>query len=235
MEDLTKKHSSGWGKLARMAARLYAAIRFFRPDHGMRKMVLRQRLCAIVLAASVWQPGTASAGTPLPSLVGDKPSGRFCFNRVYDSAHLRRHPSQRTVSTLASIEYEKSGASAWLRMQLRLKGREGPANVVASCAWSETANRDTSGNRMLPAFRGEEGFVCIALYNQQSAEEAGTVLFDVAGDGKAVTVYFDDGIGLWETPEPISQLELHREDRVFLLKRAEDAACKTLEETLRPE
>src|SRR5687768_1238965 len=138
------------------------------------KMVRRNRLRTIIFACLLW-PEAAWAGNPLPALPGDS----FCFSRVYDAAHLKRHPAQRTTSTLASIRHDKAGGDAWLRMQLRQKGRANAANVVASCQWSATANRDTSGNRLLAAYSGEEGFVCIAVFNQQSAEEAGDVVFNV--------------------------------------------------------
>lgn len=198
-------------------------------------MVLRRRFRTIIFAACLLPAGAALAGNPLPALLGDKPSGSFCFSRVYDTAHLRRHPAQWTTSTLASIQYDKAGGGAWLRMQLRQKRRAKAANVVAGCEWSATANRDTSGNRLLAAYRGEEGFACIALYNQQSAEEAGAVVFDLADDGGALTVYFDDAIGLWEAAEAEPMLKLHREDRAFRLNRADPAECKALEEALRLE
>ena len=194
-------------------------------------MVRHNRFGAIILAACLLSPKAALATNPLPALPGDS----FCFTRVYDAAHLRRHPAQRTTSTLASVQYDKTSGGAWLRMQLRQKGRATAANVVAGCEWSATANRDTSGNRLLSAYSGEEGFVCIAIYNQQSAEEAGAVVFNVAVDGGALTVYFDDAIGLWETPEPEAMLKLHREDRAFRLNRADAAECSAMDKALRPE
>jgi hypothetical protein len=218
-----------------MAAQPYAAIHFFRHDHGIRKMVLRRPLCAIILAAFILLPDAVRAGNPLPVLLGDKPSGSFCFSRVYEAAHLRRHPAQRMTSALASIQYDKASGGAWLRMQLRQKGRARVGNVVAGCEWSAAANRDTAGNRLLAAYRGEEGFACIAIYNKQSAEEAGTVVFTIADDGSAVAVYFDEKIGLWETPGPEPMLKLHREDRAFRLNRANAAECKALEDALRLE
>jgi hypothetical protein len=193
-------------------------------------MARRKRLRAIILACLL-SPGTAWANNPLPALSGNN----FCFSRVYDAPHLRRHPAQRTTSTLASIQHDKTSGSTWLRMQLRQKGRAKAANVVAGCEWSATANRDTSGNRLLSAYSGEEGFVCIAVFNQQSAEEAGAVVFNVTEDGGTLTVYFDDAIGLWETPEPEAMLKLHREDRAFRLNRADAAECAAMDEALRPE
>jgi hypothetical protein len=194
-------------------------------------MVRRNWLRTIILAVCLLPPGAARANNPLASLPGDS----FCFSRVYDAPHLKRHPAQRTTSTLASIQHDKTTGGAWLRMQLRQKGRAKAANVVAGCEWSATANRDTSGNRLLSAYSGEEGFVCIAIYNQQSAEEAGAVVFNVTADGGALTVYFDDAIGLWETPEPDTMLKLHREDRAFRLNRADAGQCAAMDQALRPE
>lgn len=198
-------------------------------------MIPSRCFIAIFLAASLLPPIGAFASDPLPALLGNHSGGNLCFSRVYEAAHLRRHPRQRTTSTLASIQYDRANGGAWLRMQLRQKDRATTANIVAGCQWSATANRDTSGNRMVPAYRDEEGFVCIAVYNPQSAEEAGTVLFDLAADGRALTVYFDDAIGLWEAPEAEPMLKLHREDRVFRLNRADPAECKAMDEALRPE
>jgi hypothetical protein len=193
-----------------------------------------RRPLRIALALSALFPASAYAGDPLPALAGDRPKANFCFSRVYDAAHLRRHPGQRTASILVSLEYDKATGGAWLRAQLRQNGRPEPANVVAGCEWSATAGRNTSGDWLAPTYRKEAGFACIAIYNASSAEEAGAVVFDIADDASTITVHFQDEIGLWHS-NPDHMLKLHREDRVFRLDRAEPGRCQALDDAVRPE
>jgi hypothetical protein len=194
--------------------------------------------------------GALAASNPLPKLLGAA-GASLCFQRTYDQAHLRSHPGQRTTSALLSIHpgKDKSGQSVWFKMLLQQTGRAAPAPVGASCAWSETANTDTSGNRLIPSYNGSAGFVCIAMYDNQSAEEAGSLIFDLAPDGNSVMAYFDSDIGLWGSdPERFVQdpktgkwktdpgpapLPLGREDRVFRLTRADPGECRPLDQTIR--
>ena len=127
------------------------------------------------------------------------------------------------------------------------KGMTRLANVGASCGWSVKANRDTSGRRLLKTYPREDGFACLAMYDNQVAEEAGTLMLDLARDGRTVTLHLDEwGIGLWGTlPEHSIQdektgewkggqppLKLGPEDRVFRLTRVDPAECQEMEKAI---
>lgn len=189
----------------------------------------------------------ASATNPLAELLARQGNGYLCFRRLYDEAHLRRHPGQLTTSAFLSLDPGKdnTGATAWLKLQLHQKGWSSPVNVGASCEWSLTANEDTSGNRLSPGNPRDDGFACMALHGNQTAEEAGILMFDLAADGGSVSVYFhEEGIGLWgPMPEktgasrivsgdPFPLLKLGREDRVFRLTRAVPEACRDMEQAI---
>jgi hypothetical protein len=196
------------------------------------------RVLAILIGASLTATGSASAENPLPKLSAAEPGGRYCFQRIYDAAHLRRHSGQRTTSALISLQHGADTQGVWLRARLNQNGRSTAADIFAACEWSETANRDTSGNLLLPTFPKEAGFVCIALADPSSAEELGTVMFDLGPDGRRLTAYFDDAVGLWSASNPKPgepMLKLGREDRVFRLERTGAAACHALEQDLKDE
>jgi hypothetical protein len=125
---------------------------------------------------------------------------------------------------------------ATLRVRFVRKGVKAAADVSAGCDWSETANRDTSGNVLLSTFPREDGFVCIVTADPMSAEELGTVMFDLPADGRKLTIHADDAIGLWSATNPKPgqpMLKLGAEDRVFRLDPADPAACRDLDRDLK--
>jgi hypothetical protein len=206
---------------------------------------------ALVCAGPPSPTRAASAASPLARLLADPGNRYLCFRRVYDTAHLRRHPGQLTTSVLVSLDpaADNSGQTAWLKMELHLKGRPSPAHVGASCEWGAKANRDTSGRRLIAGYPREDGFACTALYSNQAAEEAGTLMLDLTADGRTAMVYFrSEGIGLWGTyPEHtapdektgawkrvpgIPPLKVGAEDRVFRLTRTGPAACGDMERSI---
>jgi hypothetical protein len=196
---------------------------------------VRVKLGTWAAVLAVLAGNTAQAAeNPLPSFSGGKP-GSACFRRDYDAAHLRRHQGQRTTSIMASVSYNSDMGGATLRLRLVQKGLKAAADVYAGCDWSETANRDTSGNVLLPVYPREDGFVCIVIADSGSAEELGTVMFDLPVDGRKLTVYADDAIGLWSATNPKPgqpMLKLGAEDRVFRLDPADPSACRDLDRDL---
>jgi hypothetical protein len=215
---------------------------------------MRARACAglAAIAAVVGAPLAARAEpatNPLPKLSAPG-SHHLCFRRDYHEAHRKRHPGQVTTSVLLLLAptLDNAGQSAWVKLQLHQrphqKGRTRQANVGASCEWSATANRDTSGLRMIRTYPREDGFVCLAMYNNMAAEEAGTFLLDLAPDGRTMTVHLEaGGIGLWGTlPEDATADEKAKagtagnplwkpgpQDRVFRLTRVDLAECRAVD------
>jgi hypothetical protein len=205
-------------------------------------------LGAVALAAAAALAPAGAATNPLGKLLSETGNAQLCFRRAYDTAALKR--GRATGSVLLSIAggEDKTGMTVWLKLQLRLRGRAAPANVGASCEWSARANFDTSGNRLLEAYPRDDGFACLALYSNQIAEEAGTLMFDLAPDGRTLTLYLDSSVGLWGSTPPVAPIDektgksklvsgsqplaLGRKDRVFRLTRAEPAACGEMERTI---
>lgn len=189
----------------------------------------------IVAVVSVLPCGPARAAEdPLPKLAQEA-GGALCFRRTYDAAHLQRQSGQRTTAVLLFLKYGADGQALWLGARLVQKGRDAAADVVAGCEWSVGANRDTLGRRLIPAYRKNEGFVCIATYSPSSAEEAGTIVFDLPADGRTLTLYLDDQIGLWSAIHLGGRtrlLKLGRDDRSFRLDRTDAADCRDLERDL---
>ncbi len=189
---------------------------------------------ALAVAAAPLLSSPARAEDPLPKLAQEA-GGSLCFRRTYDAAHLQRHSGQRTMAALAFLKYGADAQAVWLGVRLVQKGREAAADMMAGCEWSVGANRDTSGRRLMPAYRKNEGFVCLATYSPSSAEEAGTIVFDLPADGRTLTLYLDDQIGLWSAVHLGGRtrlLKLGRDDRSFRLDRTDAADCRDLERDL---
>ncbi len=189
-----------------------------------------------ILALSIFASLPALAQNPVPQLFPQS-QGQLCFVRQYDAAHLKKLPGQKVTRILASVVKEKpSSEGVWLRMRLQLRGENRPVDVAAGCSWDERANVDTAGKRVFSTYRKNEGFVCIATFTRESAEEAGPVLFDIPADGKALLLHLDDEIGLWVETNPDKKrkrLKLGKDDRVFRLDRTGDSECSALIDQVR--
>lgn len=219
------------------------------------KMTVRLLLLVVTLAFANTDlqlaPNALAATSPFARLLAQESEDYLCFRRVYDQAHLQRYPGQLTSSALVSLDAakDKTHQTVWLKLQLRLQGQSSLANVGASCEWSAKANMNSSGAPLIPAYPRDDGFACVALYDNQAAEEAGTLMFDLAPDGRMITVYLpDEGIGLWGTvPEhttldkktgvestvpSASPVKLGPRDRVFRLTRVPPAACSDMEKSI---
>jgi len=172
---------------------------------------------------------TASADDgPLDRLIASE-GGSVCFSRQYDAAHLKRHPGQATRSAMLSFKADA------VRVMLDQKGHKEPLYIVAGCEWNPRANRDTSGNRLLPSFTKTAAYDCIVIVAPSSAEEGGYAILDPASDGKSLMLHIDTpvsvrpGLGPDARPFPLT---LGRLDRVFRLDRADKSLCKELEDRL---
>jgi len=184
-------------------------------------MLARALLIAAVLAAA---PAHAEpANDPLSrSLESD--TDRLCFRRDYDAAHLKRQPKQVTQAVLLSF----SRGDAYI--MLRQRGEE--HYIVAACEWSRKAGYDTSGRRMVKAFKGPGGHGCIVIVSSSSAEEGGYVLLDPAADGRALTLHVQSPTtartGLRGKASAYN-FKLGRDDLEFRLTRTDRAACQAMD------
>ena len=170
---------------------------------------------------------------PLNKIIEPKPGNSICFRRDYDAAHLKRHPRQTVVSVLLSFKH--SAGERIERITLRQRGRAQPHYIAAGCGFSDNANINTSGQRMIREFKGRYGYQCSVTTAPMSAEEAGFFLVDLKPDGSTATLYLDFPIATWRGKDGLgayADITLERDDRVFRLNRTDPADCSAMEQAL---
>ena len=158
---------------------------------------------------------------------------QMCFPRQYDAQHLKKMPGQKVTQVLASIVKNQPPAGGLtLRVRFQIRAGEKPADVVGGCEWLEANPANPpSETLLLPTFRSKAGFACIAMFSRESAEEGGTIMFDIPGEGKSTVLHFDNRVGIWVETNPDKKrkhLRMGRDDRVFRLDRVADANCTSL-------
>src|SRR5215471_2225239 len=113
---------------------------------------------ALVLTLSGAASG-AQAPDPLSSLVAKEPGASACFQRVYDAAHLKRHPRQSTRSVLLLVTREIQPFEIGMRVRLEDSRRPSAVFMRAGCSWAETdVNKgDFTGEPLVPNFPKNSG------------------------------------------------------------------------------
>lgn len=194
---------------------------------------MSRSICALLFLA------LSSAAAAKNLLIEKTPPSGACFFRRYDEAHLREHPGQTTVSVRISLRRELPFTpedARELRVEFRQKGHAKPFYVVGGCAWSEEANRDVRGVRLIQSFHEDAAAQCMARGGLGgSAEEGGDFPIDLAEDGASLTLYMDEGVSGWRGPDQKKKstyLELTRQNRVFRLERVDPAACLELDKAV---
>jgi hypothetical protein len=194
---------------------------------------MSRSICACLFLA------LSSAAAAKNLLIEKIPPSGACFFRRYDEAHLREHPGQTIVSVRISIRRELPSTpedARDLRIEFRQKGQAKPFYVVGGCAWSEEANRDVRGVRLIQSFRKDAAAQCMARGGLGgSAEEGGDFPIDLAEDGASLTLYMDEGVSGWRGPDQKKKstyLELARQNRGFRLERVDPAACIELDKSV---
>lgn len=172
---------------------------------------------------------TAALADPLDTLLA-KGNGAACYERVYDEAHLAKHPDQTTHSMLVSLRAEGDLAGAVLR--LRIMRAKAVLYMTGECSYAGKANLDVMGEKLIAAFKGPSGLDC-HLYttaDASSAEEGGDFPIDLK-DGKSITVYFPGDLAAWRSIDRPGQANFESfgpEDQVFRVDRTSTAACREL-------
>lgn len=195
-------------------------------------------LLACLLAAIAIGSGTEksiAADDPFTRIVVPKDGAGACYRRVYDTAHLKKTPRQRTTEILLSFRYDGSDGAHIERIALMQRGPQPILYIGGGCEWSGTANTDTSANLIIANVRARPSYDCIALTAPGSAEEGGYFLIDLAKDGNALTLYLDSPIYAMRGEDgrgPGKYVELGRDDRIFRLARTDAEACRALEKAL---
>jgi hypothetical protein len=191
--------------------------------------------CAIIACLASVALGRDAAADPLSQLMPAKPGESACFVRVYDEAHLAKHKAQATKSVILSFKYEGDQPFPTLRVMLSEKSEAKPFYIVGGCAWSEHANRDINGRRLISAFNQEAGLDCHAIAGLSSAEEGGDFPIELAPDGSSLVLYLFDGIAAFAGPDQTKDanpVKLGPEDLIFRLDRAAKAECSALEQAV---
>ena len=184
------------------------------------------------------------AANPLDDLIKPQVGASACFSRVYDAAHLRAHPRQKTTAMTVWLKYRpplSGGSGVILSVALAITQRGDPAPLYSQggCGWDERANRDTSNHRLIKTYPKGAGTVCMQsarpdVFDAVSAEEGGDLILDRGRDRDTLMVYLDDGLTMVKRADRGNQrgIEFGAEDRVFLLRRTGIKDCASVEEAV---
>jgi hypothetical protein len=170
---------------------------------------------------------------PLSDLLA-KGKGGACYERVYDKAHLAQHPKQATQAMRLSLRAFSDGNGAIIRIRISSKGAT--HYIVGGCDWQERANLDIQDKPLIEAFKGPSGLDCHAMTSADgsSAEEGGDFPVDLR-DGKAIMLYFPDGLAGWRSydrSQPAEFRDFSSEDRVFRLDKVKAGLCSEMDARL---
>lgn len=198
-------------------------------------MAKRRFILLTLYALLVFNAPAHAADDTLARIVPPTDGASVCFERRYDARHLKRNPRQRTTHILLSFRYQGNDGTHIERIALTRRGESTPLYFAGGCDWSERANRNTSGQRLLAYYPKDAGYACIALTAPGSAREGGFFLIDLANDGKSATLYFNTPIEAMAGADGHGfhgDVRLGRDDLVFWLRRVDPSACRALEDAL---
>jgi hypothetical protein len=195
-------------------------------------MVGKASRLAISTVALASVAGTAIAN-PLSDLL-EKGGGSICYTRLYDSAHLDKHPGQKTTEVRMSLLDEDDNNGAIIRIMLKLAAK--PNYIAGGCSWTAKANLDISNKPIIEAFKGPSGLNCWALTTEDgsSAEEGGDFFIDLK-DGKSIYLYLPEYIASWpsfDRSDYAEFLQLGSEDVVFRLDQSAAKPCSEMVDRL---
>ncbi len=195
----------------------------------------------VACAATIF--GAQAQASPLDELVPKKLGASACFTRVYDDAHLRANPKQKTTFIAAWLKYEKLQGAAGMGLSFALAmRRRGETEALFSqggCEWGARINRDVSDKRLILNYKKDEGGSCMQsarpdVFDSLSAEEGGEVIIDRGKDKDTLMVYLDEALAMvkrLDRDTPIS-IDFGKDDRVFMLRRASAKDCEFLQEAV---
>ncbi|MEI5679880.1 MULTISPECIES: hypothetical protein [unclassified Mesorhizobium] len=174
-----------------------------------------------------------ASADPLSDLLAEGKGGA-CYERVYDKAHLAKHPKQATQAVLLSLREFSDGNGAIIR--IRISGKGATHYIIGGCDWQERANLDIQDKPLIEAFKGPSGLDCHAMTSADgsSAEEGGDFPVDLR-DGKAIMLYFPDSLAAWRSydrRQPAEFRDFSSEDRVFRLDKVKADLCSEMDEKL---
>jgi hypothetical protein len=192
-------------------------------------MRARELLTSAVLLAAL---SSTALADPLTELL-KKGGGSACFDRVYDKAHLDKHPGQKTTAIRLSLQSDEDDRAI---IRVMIKWKSSTSYIVGGCSWTAKANLDINDQPLIEAFKGPSGLDCYALTSEDgsSAEEGGDFPIDLK-DGKSISLYLPDGIAAWSSfdrSDAAEFIELGSEDQVFKLGKSDAGLCREMEQKL---
>ena len=154
----------------------------------------------------------AQAASPLDDLIKPEQGSSACFTRVYEAAHLRAHPRQKTAAMTVWLKYEPIGGGVQgiaLNVALGITQRGDTAAQFSEggCEFNDRANRDTSNNHLIKTYPKEAGHVCLQsarpdVFDSVSAEEGGSLILDRGKDRDTLMVYLERQPDYGEAGQP---------------------------------
>lgn len=200
-------------------------------------------LAAVALLLSALASPRAQAGNPLDDLVAPVLGRSACFSRVYDDAHLKKNPRQKTTSMVVWLKYVEGGGTAdpvlGLGLAVRQRGDAQPLFGQGACNWEVGGNRDLQGRRVVKSFTKNAGGYCAMfarpdVFETLSAEEGGEVMTDRGKDRDTLMVYLDDGLLMVRRGDRNKQLDIAfgADDRIFLLRRTDAKDCDPVQDAV---
>jgi hypothetical protein len=197
-------------------------------------------LATMGLLAALPVSAAAHAATPLDELIAPEKGNSTCFQRIYDAAHLRRHPNQTTTAMTVWLRYEAMQGTSGLALDfgtaVSRRGDALPFFAQGDCQWDEKANRDTGGRRLIKTLNKDQAVVCMMyarpdVFDVVSAQEGGYLLLDRGKDRDTLMVYLDDRMTMVKRARRSEQIDVTfgAEDRVFLLRRTDRKNCTAVE------
>lgn len=104
-------------------------------------------LLALTLAYLVPTPGHAedASGARIAALLPPTPNAKVCYARVYDTAHLKKHPKQRVTEMVFSLRYitfeedesgqpkEDANYHYWFTLAAKLRDKPDMAFANGTC------------------------------------------------------------------------------------------------------
>ena len=211
-------------------------------------MKLRSFTWAGLAAVLVMLCLPAQAASPLDDLIKPEQGSSACFTRVYEAAHLRAHPRQKTAAMTVWLKYEPIGSGVQgiaLNVALGITQRGDTAAQFSEggCEFNDRANRDTSNNHLIKTYPKEAGHVCLQsarpdVFDSVSAEEGGSLILDRGKDRDTLMVYLNDSLTMVKrvNRNKLLNTKFGTDDRVFLLRRTDMKDCAVvIEAVIEPE
>jgi hypothetical protein len=205
---------------------------------------MRRSLNVLAVLAGLAAPVSFASTTPLDELIAPADGKTACFSRVYDAAHLRAHPQQKSTAMFVWLKYDKLApdkpdVALTLNLALRQRGETEPLFAQGGCDWSEQANRDVEDRPIIKTFKKQAGADCMMtarpdVFDVLSAEEGGYLIIDRGKDRDTLMVYLDDTLTMVKQADRAKGLGISfgEDDRVFMLRRVDAKACDFVERAM---